>query len=74
MAGACASGTFLASSFHHLPLAIAQQIAHFFDLGAADMKLETEEVGPLGEAGEMVYERGHEAITHEDGHLVFNGK
>lgn len=56
------------------PADIAQQIGHFFDLGAADMKLDTQEVGPMGTAGEMAYEWGYETITHEDGHVIFVGK
>ena len=43
-------------------------------MGAAEMKLETDEVGPLGGSGNMAHERGHQVFTSSDGLPLFEGK
>ena len=55
-------------------LGIKQQYQKFYDLGAVDLHIEIEEVGPMGGDNNMAYDRGYVQVLNAKRNVMINGK
>ena len=53
---------------------IKQQYQKFYDLGAADLHMEIEEVGAMGGDNNMAYDRGYVQVLNAQHNVMINGK
>ena len=55
-------------------IGIKQQYQKFHDLGAVDLHIEIEEVGPMGGDNNMAYDRGYVQVLNAQHNIMINGK
>ena len=55
-------------------IGIKQQYQKFHDLGAVDLHMEIEEVGPMGGDNNMAYDRGYIQVLNAQHNVMINGK
>ena len=55
-------------------IGIKQQYQKFHDLGAVDLHIEIEEVGPMGGDNNMAYDRGYVQVLNAQHNVMINGK